>query len=252
MNCPQCQTPIPNAADVCPFCATLRRLSDDTPPPQKCRMAETAEVLAGLGLVTCGLTAIPGLVLGLVAYKRIVYSEGRLNGRGHAVSAIILSVVAFAIGYWVVSIVGEVDTRRASARTTTDMYMVTAALAAYRNDWGTYPSVLPQLTTPVPYLNALPGYYIEPDGGGLGPLTYDPFNARTEDGRTIYDGCVILNPGPDKKVDVDPARDLPPDRYFTYDEAVARLLPKTYDVSNGTYSAGDILRVSVGAGTKAP
>ena len=268
MNCPRCQTPIPEGANACPSCGEDQTRSDQAPPPQKSRMALAAERLAWLGWLAGGISfallflevfglLVPLLllslasfvlsfVLGVVAFVRVLGSRGRLVGRSHAVNAMVLSGVVFALLYGVVWLFRDMEVRRSASRTASDMRSMEVALAAYRIDCGTFPLTLPQLTTPLPCIGALPEGG-GPDGGGLGPLTYHPFNARAEDGTTLYDACVLLQEGPDKKADIVPARDLLSDRYLFHEDVVVRLLPKTYDATNGTYSAGDILRFSVDA-----
>ena len=51
-----------------------------------------------MGFVTCGLTSLAGLVLGIMALLFIRDSDGELEGRSTAVTGIILSAVTLAIG----------------------------------------------------------------------------------------------------------------------------------------------------------
>jgi hypothetical protein len=51
-----------------------------------------------LGLVTCGLSAIVGVILGIVALRRIHRSQGMLRGRGLAIAGIVLGCVLFVMG----------------------------------------------------------------------------------------------------------------------------------------------------------
>lgn len=48
-------------------------------------------VLGILGLVTCGITALPGLILGIVGLNKINKSQGRLSGSGLAIAGICVS-----------------------------------------------------------------------------------------------------------------------------------------------------------------
>ncbi|MHC4573302.1 MAG: DUF4190 domain-containing protein [Planctomycetota bacterium] len=53
-----------------------------------------ASMILGIGCIFLGpLSAIPGLILGIVAAKRIKESGGLLKGRGYAITGIITSVV---------------------------------------------------------------------------------------------------------------------------------------------------------------
>jgi prepilin-type processing-associated H-X9-DG protein len=60
-------------------------------------MAVASLVLGILGLFTLGLTALVGLVLGIVAQVRISGSRGRLSGSGTATAGIVVSAVALAL-----------------------------------------------------------------------------------------------------------------------------------------------------------
>ena len=58
-----------------------------------------AGLLVGLGgLCTCGVGGIAGLVLSIVALKKIDASGGTLGGRGLAIAGIIASAVCILIG----------------------------------------------------------------------------------------------------------------------------------------------------------
>jgi len=62
-------------------------------PARTSALAVTALVLGILGLPTCGITALVGLVLGIIALMGIRRSEGRLGGSGVAIAGIIVSAV---------------------------------------------------------------------------------------------------------------------------------------------------------------
>jgi len=77
-----------------------------TPPPSPPPAAPTktsghaiAGLLVGLGgLCTCGVGGIAGLVLSIVALKKIDASRGTLGGRGLAIAGIIASAVCILVG----------------------------------------------------------------------------------------------------------------------------------------------------------
>ena len=57
------------------------------PPPSKTSgLAVTSLVLGCLGLLTCGITSLVGLVVGIIALVRINNSHGQLGGKGMAVA----------------------------------------------------------------------------------------------------------------------------------------------------------------------
>lgn len=70
------------------------RLQPVRPPPPKSSGQAVASLILGiLALPTCGLTALAGLPLGIVALKKIKRSQGQLGGRGLATAGICLSGV---------------------------------------------------------------------------------------------------------------------------------------------------------------
>jgi hypothetical protein len=57
-------------------------------------MAVTSLVLGILGMFSCGLTAIVGLILGIIAVTKVKNSRGALTGFGIALAGLIVSAVA--------------------------------------------------------------------------------------------------------------------------------------------------------------
>ncbi|HZQ46122.1 MAG TPA: DUF4190 domain-containing protein [Verrucomicrobiae bacterium] len=60
-------------------------------------LAIASLVLGILGVFTCGLSAIVGLVLGIISQIKINQSQGRLSGSGLAIAGICTSVVSLAL-----------------------------------------------------------------------------------------------------------------------------------------------------------
>jgi prepilin-type processing-associated H-X9-DG protein len=60
-------------------------------PPRTSGLAVTSLVLGCLGLLSCGITALVGLVLGIIALVRINKSNGQLGGRNLALAGTIVS-----------------------------------------------------------------------------------------------------------------------------------------------------------------
>jgi hypothetical protein len=65
-------------------------------PAPSSGMAVTSLVLGICGFL-CGITAIPGLILGIVAMKKIKASQGRLGGQGVALAGTIVSGVVLCL-----------------------------------------------------------------------------------------------------------------------------------------------------------
>jgi len=83
MYCPKCGVENPDDAQLCRPCGA--QLSPPPLPPgdivpKTSRLAIAAFVLGILSLFTCGLTAIPAIVLGIVGFILIEKSGGKLTG----------------------------------------------------------------------------------------------------------------------------------------------------------------------------
>ena len=65
--------------------------SPPPPPPKTSRLAITSLVLGCLGILTCGITSLVGLILGIIALVRINKSRGQLGGQGMALAGTIVS-----------------------------------------------------------------------------------------------------------------------------------------------------------------
>ena len=61
-------------------------------------MAVTSLVLGCLGLFSCGITSLVGLVLGIVSLVRISKSKGQLGGQSLALAGTIVSAVILLLG----------------------------------------------------------------------------------------------------------------------------------------------------------
>jgi prepilin-type processing-associated H-X9-DG protein len=81
----------PPGATVSPATATEAQPSGA--PSKTSGLAVASLVLGILGLLTCGLTALVGLVLGIVALVRINKSQGQIRGQGLAIAGTVVSAV---------------------------------------------------------------------------------------------------------------------------------------------------------------
>jgi prepilin-type processing-associated H-X9-DG protein len=66
-------------------------VSSPPPPARTSGMAIASLVLGCLGLLTCGVTSLVGLILGIIALVRINKSNGQLGGQGLALAGTIVS-----------------------------------------------------------------------------------------------------------------------------------------------------------------
>ena len=64
-----------------------------TVAPRTSGLAVTSLVLGILGMFTCGLTALFGLILGIIAMVKVKNSGGKLNGNGLALAGTIVSAI---------------------------------------------------------------------------------------------------------------------------------------------------------------
>jgi prepilin-type processing-associated H-X9-DG protein len=79
----------PGGAAVAPAAAS--QIQPAAAPPKTSRLAVTSLVLGCLGVLTCGITSLVGLVLGIIALVRINKSKGQLGGQGLALAGTIVS-----------------------------------------------------------------------------------------------------------------------------------------------------------------
>jgi hypothetical protein len=159
---------------------------------------------------------------------------------------------------------GKASVNRKVTRVKADMRTIATALESYLIDWcGGYPPLKAGglrmlITTP----DIVGGKGDTPDDqmdaaldepraivGYLGMIPLDPFGAKPGDLYQYYtgptnpqnQGWILFSPGPDGTIQIDPAND--------YDcmipQPSAKLLIKSYDPTNGTFSAGDIFRLKM-------
>jgi len=95
MNCPKCGAQNPDVAQICSSCsAVLAPPTTEEPitPAKTSGLAIAALVLAILSPLTCFLSAIPSIILGIISLVKISQSKGRLKGAGMAITGIALPV----------------------------------------------------------------------------------------------------------------------------------------------------------------
>jgi hypothetical protein len=101
--------------------------------PRTSRLANAAFVLGILSLFTCGLTAVPAIVLGIISFILIEKSGGRLTGRNFAVLGVVLPIV-LSCGIVVPAMLRmrQVAFRLACA---TNLSVIGMAMLTYANDY---------------------------------------------------------------------------------------------------------------------
>ncbi len=100
MYCPKCGKENPHDAQICQSCSavlTQAPVTAEHPVVKTSGLAIAALILGILSLFTCGITAIPAVILGIIALVQIEKSGGRVIGKGFAVVGIVVPVVVFLL-----------------------------------------------------------------------------------------------------------------------------------------------------------
>jgi len=102
MNCPKCRTENPNDAKSCWFCSSVLPSTSTTQPQQAqgvktSGLAIASLVLGILSFFTCLVTAIPAIILGIVALVKIGKRREQLKGMGLAIAGICVPVAALPV-----------------------------------------------------------------------------------------------------------------------------------------------------------
>lgn len=96
MYCLKCGADNPDDAQLCSSCGqvlTNVTSKSPTPIPKTSGLATAAFVLAVLSPFSCMMTALPAIILGIVALVKISRSIGQLKGKGLAIAGICLPAV---------------------------------------------------------------------------------------------------------------------------------------------------------------
>ncbi len=100
MYCPKCGTENPQGAQLCLSCGqnlTTPAVAVAIVPGKTSGLATASLILAILSPFTCGITALPAIILGIVALVQISKGAGQLKGSGQAVAGIAVPFVALPI-----------------------------------------------------------------------------------------------------------------------------------------------------------
>jgi len=93
MYCPKCGTENPDGAQLCQVCSwvlTSTSITAENPNAKTSGLAIAALVLAILSPFACFFTALPAIILGIIALVKIGKSSGQLKGKGLAITGIAL------------------------------------------------------------------------------------------------------------------------------------------------------------------
>jgi len=141
MFCPKCKTQNPDSAQSCWFChSVLTPVSPSSPvlSVKTSGLAIASLVLGILAPFTCFITAIPAIVIGIVALVKISKSAGQLKGSGLAITGIVippalLPIIALLMGIMMPALA---RVKQASLRIVcaNNMSNLTKAMLIYAND----------------------------------------------------------------------------------------------------------------------
>ena len=214
MYCPKCGTENPDNAQVCRACSWI--LTDaakaaSAPGSRTSGLAIASLVLAILSPFTCILTAIPAIILGIVALVKINQSQGQLKGNGLAIAGIAVPVAALPIIAMLMGILmpALARVRQASFKMVcaTNMSALSKAMLFYANDYDD------NFPTPSNWCDLLIKC------ADVSPSTFCCKGASGCRGRCCYKGvsdklcCYAMN----KNVQDLHARELPPDMVLLFE-----------------------------------
>ncbi|HOX56093.1 MAG TPA: DUF4190 domain-containing protein [Candidatus Paceibacterota bacterium] len=140
-----------------------------TAAPKANGMAVMSLVLGCLGILTCGLTSLVGLVLGIIALVRIKKKNGQLGGRGLALAGTIVSAVFLLLAPITAAIFLPAHAKaRATANShhcISNVRQLNLALLMYATDHhDQFPAGTNWCDALIPYLGGMTNAFICPKG----------------------------------------------------------------------------------------
>ncbi|OHB58165.1 MAG: hypothetical protein A2Y12_07835 [Planctomycetes bacterium GWF2_42_9] len=144
MYCPKCGMENPEDEKICKACSAELPVVPDLPPVVKTsKLAIWSFVLALLGIVTFNITALPAIICGIIGLVKINSSNGRLKGKGFAISGLILPFVIFVFLCLGMAILmpalGKVRQLSERIVCSTNLNSLGKATLVYVNDYNSYP-----------------------------------------------------------------------------------------------------------------
>ena len=139
MYCPKCGKENLPDAQSCRFCGCSLTGAPTGAASINVRvsgLAIASLVLGILSVFTCGITAIPAIILGIISLVLIEKSGGRITGRGFAIAGIIIPVVVFFLTMGIL-MPALMRTRQIAHRTvcSTNLSGIGKAMDWYVNDY---------------------------------------------------------------------------------------------------------------------
>ncbi len=100
MYCPKCGTENPDGTQLCRSCSWVLTSTPTQAPSLESKtsgLAITSFVLGILTFFTLGITAIPAIILGIMALVKIRKNAGQLKGKGLAIAGIAVTAALLLI-----------------------------------------------------------------------------------------------------------------------------------------------------------
>jgi len=119
--------------------------ADEAMQPKTSGMAVAGLVLGILALLTFGITAIPGLVFGIIGLVQINNNKGRLRGRGMAIAGVICAGFSFLVSFLILPAVlfpvfARAQEQAKQATCLSNVKQISLAILMYADDYdGRYP-----------------------------------------------------------------------------------------------------------------
>lgn len=150
-------------------------------PPKTSGLGVTSLVLGCLGLFTCGITALVGLILGIITLVRINKSNGHLGGKGIALSGTIVSAAFLLLGplpaAMLLPALGQAKQKAQSILCMNNMKQLSLGVIMYSSDnKDLFPAGTNWCDALLPYVKN-PGTFLCPQGKP-GQRSHYAFNAR--------------------------------------------------------------------------
>ncbi len=205
MFCNNCGKPNPNETSFCASCGAplAQAVGAPAPPAAAVKPTTSGMAIASLVLGILGITALLGLILGIVSLVQINRSRGRLRGQGLAIAGICVSafmlVAILPAMLFPVFMRARISARRAQAEA--DIRVLAVAIDLYAADNGAPPTTMQGLealqaqptTPPVP--RNWNGPYVETQGIPRDPWG-NPYHYACP-GELNQDGYDIISYGAD-------------------------------------------------------
>lgn len=210
MYCSKCGMENPEDQKICISCSQPLPVEPDLPPPMPAAKTSTLAiwsfVLAILGLFTFMITALPALICGIISLVKISKSNGRLKGKGYAITGIVTPFVYLVLicflGILMAILMPALGRAKQVSQTimcSTNLKQFGVAIQIYTKDYNdTYPPA-------DKWCDALKTY--------LPVSLYCPVDAKKEEGKSSYAFNINLS---ERK-----PSEVPPDTVLLFETTIA-------------------------------